>query len=269
MPHISATTSRQDPTTLAPADSADGLRHRCRNPHCKGKLSTPTCNARDAFCCRGCHSSFYRTRCVICEQPIVRKTDGQRVCRRPKCRSEFRRNKLRFLGGLGGSAPAADIPPRSAHLTGTIRPKKSDRAWRIIAGPVLAEINLEIPFDPELATRQAKLGAEVDEHLRKANRRAARKAQIQRSTPPVNIVGGYKFPGAPEIDLRPVVETAKVASCAASALRTDLLILADLSIPDFLKRKRSADPATERGNESAARLAMAADQGTVHRRRTS
>ncbi len=37
----------------------------------------------------------------------------------------------------------------------------------------------------------------------KAERRATRRALIQYTTPPVNIIGGYRFPGAPAIDLRP------------------------------------------------------------------
>jgi hypothetical protein len=30
-----------------------------------------------------------------------------------------------------------------------------------------------------------------------------RKVVIGRTTPPVNVIGGYRFPGAPEVDLRP------------------------------------------------------------------
>jgi hypothetical protein len=35
------------------------LRHRCRNPRCKLKLSAPVENEHHAFCCRGCYVSFY------------------------------------------------------------------------------------------------------------------------------------------------------------------------------------------------------------------
>ena len=74
----------------------DSLRQRCRNPRCRGKLKLPTYNVRDAFCCRGCFTGFYRSRCLVCEEPIVRKTEGQRLCQRPKCRNEFRRDRARF-----------------------------------------------------------------------------------------------------------------------------------------------------------------------------
>jgi hypothetical protein len=41
------------------------LRHYCRNPRCQSKLPTPVFNSREAFCTKGCHSSFYRRRCLI------------------------------------------------------------------------------------------------------------------------------------------------------------------------------------------------------------
>jgi hypothetical protein len=51
---------------------------------------------------------------------------------------------------------------------------------------------------------------------------------IKRDTPPVNVVGGYKFPGAPIVDLAP----APVRHPQPHGLQ----IPADLSIPDFLRR---------------------------------
>ena len=43
------------------------LRHYCRNPRCSSKLAKPVANPREAFCARGCYSSFYRKRCLVCE----------------------------------------------------------------------------------------------------------------------------------------------------------------------------------------------------------
>ena len=114
---------------------------------------------------------------------------------------------------------------------------KANRAWRVITGPEVSEINLRIPLDAGLAERQVKQGTAVDEHLRKA----ARKAVFKRTTPPVNIGGGYKFPNAPIIDLSPEVEAAASAT-AAPVSRVDLLIPDDLSIPEFLKRPLPAAP---------------------------
>jgi hypothetical protein len=51
------------------------LRHYCRNPRCRMKLQAPVENEHRAFCCRGCFESFYRSRCLVCEEPMRRKTD--------------------------------------------------------------------------------------------------------------------------------------------------------------------------------------------------
>jgi hypothetical protein len=66
---------------------ATDLRRRCRNPKCRLKLPEPVSNEREAFCCRGCYRSFYRHRCLICEQPMERKTERQLVCGKRKCRN--------------------------------------------------------------------------------------------------------------------------------------------------------------------------------------
>jgi hypothetical protein len=54
---------------------------------------------------------------------------------------------------------------------------------------------------------------------------------ITRTTPPVNIIGGYRFPGAPAIDLRP----ARAAPPAPAIPIGD-----GLEIPLFLKRIHDA-----------------------------
>jgi hypothetical protein len=74
------------------------LRHRCRNPRCGLKLPEPVGNAHKAFCCGGCHSVFYRTRCLVCEKdtgtnPLTgekRKRLGQRKFCGRKCKAEAR-----------------------------------------------------------------------------------------------------------------------------------------------------------------------------------
>jgi hypothetical protein len=64
------------------------LRHQCR--FCRTKLAEPTDNPRRGFCCRGCFNSFYRHRCVVCESPIRRKNERQRVCVNVRCKAELR-----------------------------------------------------------------------------------------------------------------------------------------------------------------------------------
>ena len=56
------------------------VRHYCRNPKCRSKLKATVENPREAFCARGCHSAFYRKRCRVCEEPMERKTENQKVC---------------------------------------------------------------------------------------------------------------------------------------------------------------------------------------------
>jgi hypothetical protein len=77
-------------------------RHMCRNPRCRSKLPTPVTNEREAFCARGCHSSFYRNRCLVCEQPMERKTGNQLVCGKRKCRNglQTRADLGRYHGSI-------------------------------------------------------------------------------------------------------------------------------------------------------------------------
>jgi hypothetical protein len=64
-------------------------RRRCRNPRCRQKLPCPTDNDHHAFCCGGCHASFYFNRCRVCEAPLRDKRGGRLYCRPPnKCRQE-------------------------------------------------------------------------------------------------------------------------------------------------------------------------------------
>jgi hypothetical protein len=69
---------------------ATEVRHYCRNPKCHSKLPKPVSNEREAFCARGCHTAFYRKRCLVCEGPIERTRDDQKICRKAKCRSAWR-----------------------------------------------------------------------------------------------------------------------------------------------------------------------------------
>jgi hypothetical protein len=99
------------------------LRHQCRK--CRTKLAEPTDNPRRAFCCRGCFGSFYRSRCVVCEEPIRRKTEWQKTCISRECKAEVRRFPATYSWperpekSKTGDLPSdASRPPRSAHLKG-------------------------------------------------------------------------------------------------------------------------------------------------------
>jgi hypothetical protein len=69
----------------------DKSRQFCRNPQCRAKLPAPVSNAREAFCSRGCHARFFRTRCRVCEGPIEQPARGTRlICNKAKCKSAWR-----------------------------------------------------------------------------------------------------------------------------------------------------------------------------------
>jgi len=92
-----------------------------------------------------------------------------------------------------------------------------------VAGPELSEANLRIP--PAVPTSKA------DQTFREYIKRESAKAIFQRDTPPLNIVGGFKFPGAPEIDLSPTRVTSRAPAIGPS--------FGDgLDIPEFLKRSK-------------------------------
>jgi hypothetical protein len=97
------------------------LRHYCRNPRCRTKLSTPVENEHHAFCIRGCYESFYRNRCRVCERDL-RKTgkrgDANRLyCRPPRdCRTEAGKWPQQYDYGQLVGFSANNV--RSAHSTG-------------------------------------------------------------------------------------------------------------------------------------------------------
>jgi hypothetical protein len=106
------------------------VRHHCRNPKCHSKLKTPVANPREAFCARGCHMSFYRKRCLVCEEPMERKTENQKICGKRKCRSAFRARSDfgRYL------PPSSDKHPlRNPTKSGIKMPVAGDRGvdWAI------------------------------------------------------------------------------------------------------------------------------------------
>jgi|SRR6516225_33996 len=89
------------------------LRHYCRNPRCRSKLPSPASDPRKAFCTRGCHSSFYLKRCVVCEAPFTKTRANQEVCRKARCRRAFREanERFRYLILLGQNPH----PPTTEH----------------------------------------------------------------------------------------------------------------------------------------------------------
>jgi hypothetical protein len=141
------------------------LRHRCRNPRCRMKLPVPVDNEHQAFCTPGCHSSFYRSRCLVCEDPIRRKNDWQKFgSGHATCRAEYRRfphvydyNPLKTHPG----SLDASIPLGGPHFTGLKSANETDRAfWRFDAAGKGWRWESEADWDEHrLYDRDGKLAA--------------------------------------------------------------------------------------------------------------
>jgi hypothetical protein len=201
------------PTTL----TIDTVRHYCRNPRCRSKLSDPVENAREAFCCRGCYRQFYRSRCLMCERTMDRKTGNQRLCARRKCKNAYRssgRLGRYFEGSKGVQRKDVIQDARNPIKPGTSSPLEPTIRYRLW-GPKLTDQQLHL----------ATLGW-------KPERRKPGKSI------PVNIIGGYRFPGAPAIKLAAIElepETPNLPLVSSVPLVPDD---ADpLAIPAFLVRE--------------------------------
>jgi hypothetical protein len=170
---------RPHPTEIHPGF----IRRRCRNPRCAAKLKRETDRSRDAFCCRACFELHYRTACLTCERPMRPKAAQQRFCSN-RCRSTFRRHPEQFWSRFTPpSTPLADATRKalgSARKSGLKSGAKPGRAWRVIAGPVPPDINLQVALDPETAA---------------GNRRANHRYQVEATLIgprdwPIDLIGG-------------------------------------------------------------------------------
>jgi hypothetical protein len=218
------------------------IRRRCRYPRCGAKFRPAVSNPRDAFCSSRCFAQFYRRHCLVCERPIPRKTERQILCGRQKCKGQFRRHKEQFLPTRYLASVLSPNASGSAHFTGLKIGTKSGRGFVQIAGPALSATALRLaslPLDPEFAARLERAHRNYFDDLRKSQRRAARRALIKRKHPPVNVLGGYRFPGAPTIDLSPLPEPkwAVPSRWRPSPAATDCP-----DIPEFLRRRPHAQP---------------------------
>jgi hypothetical protein len=190
------------------------LRHYCRNPRCRSKLPSPASDPRNAFCTRGCHSSFYLKRCLVCENDKpAGSTARRKLCRRPKCEGRYRKNSAHysFLGAGADTASAANVP-RSAQSTGIKSADFDARPWYIVAGPKITAAVYHcatLPVDPETAQR---INAANDrDRIRRGMAWCPR-----RPTAPKEMQSDWR-PRSPSV-----------------------LVADDLSIPDFLKREPAA-----------------------------
>src|SRR5215469_1078059 len=132
------------------------LRHYCRNPRCRSKLPSPASDPHKAFCTRGCHSSFYLKRCLVCENDKpAGSTARRKLCRRPKCEGRYRKNGAHY-SFLGADTASAANVPRSAQSTGIKSAGLDDRPPHVVAGPKITACVYHcaaLPIDVDTARR--------------------------------------------------------------------------------------------------------------------
>jgi hypothetical protein len=108
-------------------------RHYCRNPRCRSKLADPVDNERRAFCTPGCHTTFYRNRCVVCEKALLKGPANRKTCKRASCRNEYQR--FPHLFAVAKRNPANDTgnpkrPSKTSIKSGSIWCDREGRGWR-------------------------------------------------------------------------------------------------------------------------------------------
>ena len=211
------------------------LRHYCRNPRCRSKLTEPVDSDRRAFCSRGCHATYYRHRCVVCEKPITRTTETKRLCGSSKCAYAHKQDPeaYRFQGRIGASTPrsASETPIKWVFKSGVytargwrwndteddhelVNPFQADGDGYLITHPqahpaqraATLEGARELAISLALASlplAQATAGRVARDNAR---RKENPKAIVQRHTLPFNLIGGSRPSDASMLDAN-VVQT--------------------------------------------------------------
>jgi hypothetical protein len=114
------------------------LRHRCRNTKCRMKLAEPADNEHHAFCTPGCHASFYRRRCLVCEKALPEGPANRKTCKSAECRSSYRRFPHAYDLPQGASKTAKPVPgtgfverlSKTSIKPGTFWRDKTEKGWR-------------------------------------------------------------------------------------------------------------------------------------------
>ena len=81
-----------------PQNSGGAARNNCerfisRKQRCRSELPIPTDNHHHAFCSKYCFEQFYKWRCKVCEDPILKgkRRKSPDYCHDRRCRKGFRR----------------------------------------------------------------------------------------------------------------------------------------------------------------------------------
>jgi hypothetical protein len=125
---------------------------------------------------------------------------------------------------------------RSADKSGLKTGQKSGRPFRIVAGPNLSPTSFRLaslPLDPEFAARLDRAHASYFKARAEARRAVAAAAVIKPRDWPIDLLGGYRVPGARRVDLSPIgaSEWATPSRWKPGGAGADAP-----PIPDFLRR---------------------------------
>jgi hypothetical protein len=161
------------------------LRSRCRK--CQAALLV-SAEPRRAFCSRGCYEQFHRTRCRVCAEP---SPNGRLHAR--KCSYAHKQNpdlyayKKLQKPSDGGLEPKRLRDERNPYKSGI---KTRTRTW----GPTLSDDSYwlaTLPLDP--GTRSRLRQANDPTRLWRETAWSRPKVFFGPDTPPLNIIGGFKF----------------------------------------------------------------------------
>jgi hypothetical protein len=196
----------------------------------KAHNSSPTCGSRD------------------CKRRWRQKDNTGRFLASTNLRkevpAEWASNYGKQASGYGGSQESnlrKEVPAAEALFCAT---KRAER--RQAAGPSLTPNQFHCAAVSDGSDGQWKGGdferveAKNRAALKKHFAELARQCLIQPHHPPVNVLGGYRFPDAPTIDLSPLPADDTVKRSDWKPCAPIVAIADDLSIPDFLKREPAA-----------------------------
>jgi hypothetical protein len=141
-------------------------------------------------------------------------------------------------------------PHKNPTKSGIKTAAEPGRPWRQIAGPSLSPRGFALatlPLARELATRLDRKHANYFKSLREAKLQAEERALIKDHHPPVNVLGGHRFPDAPKIS--PQKTGSGIPPVGPSSPPLDPSP-DPLELPAFLDRRREHD-VVERGSGTA------------------
>jgi hypothetical protein len=186
------------------------------------------------------HQSFYRKRCLVCEQPMERRAENQLICGKRKCRNalDARAGFGRFYHSSTDTASRV-IPSKTPGFIDSKTAPKPDRPWHIVVGEISANA-FHCATVPDGSNGQWK-GGEYERV--EAKNRAALKAAEQAG----QANGQFTEPEWREV-ISPegvrclVTRFRKPQMAAKTECKPAAQIADDLTIPSFLDRRPTAEP---------------------------